>query len=130
MKGTGYSGMPMPSTREGAVRVVVHVDDACADRQRLALGNVANLLDDVGDDAAELEVVFNGPAISALTAGSDLMADLSTLQARGVALLACRNSMVAAGISSEDLTPGVAVIPSGISRLVRRQHDGWAYVRP
>jgi intracellular sulfur oxidation DsrE/DsrF family protein len=122
--------MAMSPTTEGAVRVVVHVDDASPDRQRLALGNVANLLDDVGAALVEVEIVFNGPAISALASRSDLRTDLAALQARGVVLLACNNSMVAAGISREDLTPGVDVISSGISHLVRRQHDGWAYVRP
>ena len=122
--------MSMSPTTEGAVRVVVHVDDASSDRQRLALGNVANLLDDVGAEDAEVEVVFNGPAISASTKSSELMGELSALRARGVGFLACHNSMVAGGISREDLTPGVDIVPSGISHLVRRQHAGWAYVRP
>ncbi|MGC8627077.1 MAG: DsrE family protein [Acidimicrobiales bacterium] len=118
-----------PSLREGA-RAVVHVDDADLQRQRLALGNVANLLADTDMAGARVEVVFNGPAISALAVGSVLAADLSALAARGVGLLACSNSMAAAGISNAGLVPGVTVVPSGISHLVRRQHDGWAYVRP
>lgn len=120
----------MPPTSEGAVRVVVHVDDASADRQHLALGNVTNLLDDVGPGDTEVEIVFNGPAISALSKSSELLRELSALRARGVVLLACKNSMVAADISSDDLLSGATVVPSGISHLVRRQHDGWAYVRP
>lgn len=120
----------MPAQSDDRLRVVVHVDEARPDRQRLALGNVANLLDDVGAGGAEVEIVFNGPAISALTASSELLGELSSLPARGVALLACNNSMVAAGISSDDLLSGATVVPAGISHLVRRQLDGWAYVRP
>lgn len=112
------------------LQVLIHIDEASAERQHLALGNVTNLLNDVGPGGVEVETVVNGPAISALTASSALVPDLSTLRARGVGLLACRNSMVAAGISGEDLLPGVTVVPSGISHLVRRQHEGWAYVRP
>ncbi|MGC9220475.1 MAG: DsrE family protein [Solirubrobacteraceae bacterium] len=115
---------------EGPVRVVVHVDDASADRQRLALGNVANLLADVGPGDAAVEIVFNGPAISAVTASSALSGELSSLRARGVEILACHNSMVAVGIKSNDLFSGATVVPSGISHLVRRQRDGWAYIRP
>lgn len=120
----------MAPSAQDAVRAVVHVDDASAERQHLALGNVTNLLDDAGARGAEVEVVFNGPAILALTGTSPLVADLSALRARGVGLLACSNSMAATGLSSADLVPGVTVVPSGISHLVRRQHDGWAYVRP
>jgi len=120
----------MPARADDLLRVVVHVDEASVDRQHLALGNVANLLDDIGPIGAEVEIVFNGPAISALTAKSALVEDLSALRARGVGLLACNNSMAAAGLSSGDLMIGVTIIPAGISHLVRRQHDGWAYVRP
>lgn len=119
----------LPSAQD-LVRVVVHVDDGSAGHQRLALGNVANLLNEVGADAVGVEVVFNGPAIYALATSSELSAELSSLQTRGVELLACNNSMVAAGISSSDLLSGVTVVPSGIAHLVRRQHAGWAYVRP
>jgi len=120
----------MPAQRDDRLCVVVHVDEASVNRQHLALGNVANLLDDVGPAGAEVEIVFNGPAISALTVESALVEDLSALRTRGVGLLACHNSMAAAGFSSGDLMIGVSVIPAGISHLVRRQHDGWAYVRP
>lgn len=109
---------------------MVHVDDINVECRRLALGNVANLLADTATTGARVEIVFNGPAISALTAGSTLAADLSVLVARTAGLLACNNSMAAAGISSADLVPGVTVVPSGISHIVRRQHDGWTYVRP
>jgi len=112
------------------VSVVVHVDDASANHQRLALGNVANLLDDLGAEDSMIEVVFNGPSISALILGSKWAPEVAELTARGVGFVACSNSMTAARISSSDLIPGVTVVPSGISHLVRRQREGWAYVRP
>ncbi len=74
--------------------------------------------------------MFNGPVILAVTATSGLVPDLSMFRTRGVLLLACNNSMAAASLSGTDLMPGLTVIPAGISDLVRRQHDGWAYVRP
>jgi len=120
----------MPAQHDDRLRAVVHVDEASVERQHLAIGNVANLLDDIGAAGAQVEIVFNGPAISALTLQSALAGDLAALRARGVGLVACHNSMAAAGLSSGDLMIGVSVTPSGISHLVRRQHDGWAYVRP
>lgn len=122
--------MASPGPLEATTCVVVHVDEAGVDRQRLALGNVGNLLADVGEGNVAVEVVFNGPAISALRAGSPLAPELAAVHARGVGLLACQNSMVATGLHPEDLLAGVTVIASGISHLVRRQGEGWAYVRP
>jgi len=86
----------MPAQRDDRLRVVVHVDKASVDRQHLALANVANLPDDIDAAGVQVEMVFNGPAISALTVESALAADLSALRARGVGLLACNNSSVAA----------------------------------
>jgi len=74
----------MPAQRDDRLRVVVHVDEASVDRQRLALGNVATLLDDVDAAGAQIEIVCNGPAIAALTLQSTLATDLSTLRTRGV----------------------------------------------
>jgi len=122
--------MSVPPHPDDRLRVVVHVDEARPDRQHLALGNVANLLEDVAAAGVLVEVVFNGPAISALAVGSALAGDLAALRARGVVLLACNNSMIAAGLAIGDLMVGVTAIPSGISHLVQRQHDGWAYIRP
>lgn len=112
------------------VRAVIHVDDADVERQRLASANVLNLLDDTAVVSADIEIVFNGAAIWALTRQSALTTELAGLQARGVALLACDNSMRAAGITIDQLIANVTVVPSGISHLVRRQHEKWAYIRP
>ncbi|UQX11249.1 DsrE family protein [Candidatus Mycobacterium methanotrophicum] len=112
------------------VRAVIHVDDADIGRQRLASGNVLNLLDDTAVASADIEIVFNGAAIWALTRQSALTAELARLQARGVALLACNDSMRTAGVTVDQLIPNVTVVPSGISHLVGRQHEQWAYIRP
>lgn len=117
----------MAPSQDELLRVVVHVDDADPDRWRLALRNVANLLADVG--SAQVELVFNGPAIAALTTTSPLFEELAAV-APGVRVLACRNSMAGAGLHKADLVPSAEVVPAGISHLVRRQHEGWAYVRP
>jgi intracellular sulfur oxidation DsrE/DsrF family protein len=108
--------------------VVIHVDDPA--QAPVALRNVANLLDDLGDKGVQVEVVVNGLGLSVLTKGSPVTDSVESLRGRGVALLACRNSMEAAGIAPEDLLEGIQVIPAGITHLVQRQHQGWAYVRP
>lgn len=111
-------------------RVVIHVDEAGPDRQRLALGNVANLLHERGPEAVTVEVVTNGPGIGAVVSSSPVAVEVGRLLAQGVTVLACANSLRSQGVLPGDLLAGVAVVPSGISHLVRRQVEGWAYVRP
>ncbi len=111
-------------------RVVVHLDESDPNRQRLAVANLANLLDDLGDQQVVAELVANGPGLDAVLTTSTIGAELDALMVRGVAILACANTLRARHRSTADLLPGTEVVPAGISHLVRRQHEGWAYVRP
>jgi len=38
--------------------------------------------------------------------------------------------MRAQQLSPEALLPGVGIVPAGVAQLVRRQREGWAYLRP
>jgi intracellular sulfur oxidation DsrE/DsrF family protein len=42
---------------------------------------------------------------------------------------ACQNSMRGFHLEATDLVPGMTPVPSGVVELIRRQHDGYAYVR-
>ncbi|MCK4177240.1 DsrE family protein [Aciditerrimonas ferrireducens] len=110
--------------------VVVHLDEADPARQRLALANVANLLADLGPAAGPVELVVNGPGLDVALQGSPLAGDLAALQGQGVVVAACANTLAARGLERSALLPGVHVVPAGVSELVRRQREGWAYLRP
>ena len=57
---------------------------------------------------------------------ADLIRKLASPHVRFVA---CRNAMAAQHLTAADLAPGVTVVPFGIVELVRRQEQGWAYVK-
>ena len=50
--------------------------------------------------------------------------------AAGVEFVACGNSMKALKIDKADLIEGVGVTVAGYVELIRRQRQGWAYLRP
>lgn len=52
------------------------------------------------------------------------------LISRGVMVAACENTLEANGIDRDRLAAGVVTVLSGIGELVRKQQEGWAYVRP
>jgi intracellular sulfur oxidation DsrE/DsrF family protein len=110
--------------------VVVHLDEADPARQRLALANVANLLADLGPAGVPVELVVNGPGLDAALQGSALAPELAGLQGRGVVVAACANTLAARGLDRRALLPEVQVVPAGVGELVRRQWEGWAYLRP
>ena len=112
-----------------APRVVIHLSEGERHRQEAVLRNVANVAADLGEDA-EIELVAHGGGMSALVRGHALAAQVARLADRGVALVACANSMRAMGVGAAELVDGALVASSGLGHIIRRQYEGWAYVRP
>jgi intracellular sulfur oxidation DsrE/DsrF family protein len=109
--------------------VVVHLDEPGQDKHAAVLRNVTNLLDEMGP-GLEVEVVAHGPGIGVCLRDNPVAEIVRDLLARGVMVAACANTMRQNGIGPDELVDRVVVVPAGVAELVRRQHSGWAYVRP
>jgi intracellular sulfur oxidation DsrE/DsrF family protein len=109
--------------------VVFHINSQDDNSRSITLANVANLLDDTGDQA-QVEVVFNGPAVVHLLKQSSSASQIRDLAHRGVLFVACANSLRAQNLSASDLLAEVKIVPAGVTHLVRRQQEGWAYIHP
>lgn len=118
----------MTPTRENA-GVVVHLDEGGDAKHAVVVRNVANLLDDLGG-GIQVELVTHGPGIGLCLPGSPNAEAVQALMARGVAVAACENTLRSQDMDRGRLAEGIVTVPSGIGELVRKQHQGWAYVRP
>jgi intracellular sulfur oxidation DsrE/DsrF family protein len=115
------------------LKVLFHVNEN--DRWNVVLGNITNLIKDVGEDNVDIVVLANGPSITAYTDAEKIkiMKDLSE---KGVKFLSCRNSLKkmcadnVICINEENLPSFVAVVSAGITEIIKRQHAGYAYVKP
>jgi len=47
-----------------------------------------------------------------------------------VAIALCNNALNNLRLKPEDMLPEALVVPSGVGELVRKQAEGWAYIRP
>ena len=112
--------------REQAIFAVTDADPA---KWNFTLGNIANALDGIGQDKADIELVVYGPAIVMLKKDSAVADRLAAALGRGVRIAACQNSMRGFKIEASELAPGVGVVPAGVVELIRREHAGYAYVR-
>jgi len=119
--------MSMP---DPTYRVVFHLDEAERAKHEAILRNIRNLLDDLGAEQTRVELVAHGPGIDLLTGQTGLGEQAQALAARGVILAACHNTLRERQIPAERLLPGVTVVPAGIGEIVRREAEGWLYVRP
>lgn len=109
--------------------VVVHLDEEGEEKHQAVLRNVGNLVADLGEMTA-VELVVHGPGIGLCLAESPQAEGLRELIGRGVVVAACENTLEMKGIGLDQLAAGVVTVPSGIGELVRKQQQGWAYVRP
>src|SRR5271169_5493608 len=117
----------------GKLKVIFHVNET--EQWSTALGYIINLLRDVGEGAADIVVLANGASVAAY-AYSEKVDTMEMLSEKGVRFLACRNSlkkMCAEGavcINEEALPPFITIVPAGITEIIRKQHEGYAYVKP
>ena len=120
------SAAPAETPRE---RAIFAVSDADPQKWNLTLGNIANAIEGLGADSADIELVVYGPGIAMLKKDSPVAAKLATALKSGVRVAACQNSMRGYDLQAADLAPGVGIVPSGVVELIHRQHSGYAYVR-
>ena len=111
-------------------RVVVQVSEADPARWNLVLNNVKNLQDDLGAGNVEIEVVAYGPGIGMLKLDAVSNSRVTDAIKAGVQVAACENTMRNQKLARADMHPNVGYVPAGVTEIVQRQRDGWAYLRP
>lgn len=115
------------------LKVLFHVNES--ERWDTALGNITNLIKDVGEEAVTILVVANGPSVMSFIDDEKLKV-MKELAGRGAVFLACRNSLrkmcfgAGACVSESSLPSFIDVIPAGITEIIRKQAEGFAYVKP
>jgi hypothetical protein len=94
------------------------------------LNNVKNLQDDVGAANVAIEVVAYGPGIGMLKLDAVTNSRVTDAVRAGVQVTACENTMRNQKIERADMHPNLSYVPAGVVHIVRRQQEGWAYLRP
>jgi intracellular sulfur oxidation DsrE/DsrF family protein len=111
-------------------RVVFQVSDNDPAKWNLALNNARNVQEDLGRDNVQIEIVAYGPGLAMLKAESAAVPRLAGALDNGVELIACENTMTNTKVSRDDMYAGISYVKAGVSHIMKRQAEGWAYVRP
>lgn len=111
-------------------RVVIQVSDADTGKWNLALSNAKNAQQDYGADKIEIEIVTYGPGIGMLKADSTVAKRIDEAKQTGITLVACQNTMKAMKLTENDMLPNTSYVPSGVVELIKKQKEGYAYIRP
>ena len=111
-------------------RVVVQVSEGDPARWNLVLNNVKNLQDDLGANNVTIEIVAYGPGIGMLKFDAPTNSRITDAVKAGVTVNACENTMRNQKLVRADMHPNVSYVPAGVTQIVKRQQEGWAYLRP
>lgn len=111
-------------------KLVLQVSDGDAAKWNLALNNAKNVQDSIGADKVEIEIVAYGPGIGMLKADGATSNRVTEAAKAGIQVVACENTMTAQKLTKADMNSSIGYVPTGVVELMKRQQEGWAYVRP
>ena len=111
-------------------RVVIQVSDNDPAKWTLALNNARNIQAELGKDNVLVEIVAYGPGLEMMKAESKVADRLAAALDSNVGLLACENTMQNTKVDKADIAGGVKFDPAGVTHIMKRQREGWAYIRP
>jgi len=111
-------------------RVVIQVSDNDPAKWSLALNNAKNVQQDLGKDKVQIEIVAYGPGLGMLKAESKVADRLAGALDDNIGLIACENTMTNTKVSRSEMYGGIAYVKAGVTHIMKRQQEGWAYIRP
>jgi intracellular sulfur oxidation DsrE/DsrF family protein len=94
--------------------------------------HVANLLDDVGQDNIQLEVIAYGMATFAVTnrPTAKFADDIASLTKRGVVFHVCHHAMDLLGVKESELLTTVTPVKGAMWYINQKYQQGWQTLRP
>ena len=125
-------GANCPAWAEDSARqkVVIQVSDGDAKKWNLALNNASNVQDELGKGKVDIEIVVYGPGIGMLKTDSEVGNRVGEAIAKGVQVVACENTMKVQKLTRDDMLPAISYVSAGVIELMRKQREGYAYIRP
>jgi hypothetical protein len=110
-------------------RALFQVTDNDPARWNMILNNMQNLREGVAGEPVEIELVAYGPGLLMLKADSSVKQRISEALKTGVKVNACQNTMNGMKLTPADMLPEIGYVPSGVVEVMRKQQQGWAYIR-
>ena len=111
-------------------KVVFQVSDAEPQKWNLTLNNARNVLDELGEDAVDMAIVVYGPGIGMLKGDSPVAKRVADALKVGVKVVACENTMKVQKLVYADMLPSIGYVSAGVVELMKKQREGFAYIRP
>jgi len=124
------AGVAVPASAASVqYKAVFQVSDADPAKWNMTLNNMRNAQADLGAENLLIELVAYGPGIGILKADAEVAGRVGEAAQAGIKVLACENTMRGMKLTRAQLNPQAGSVPSGVGHLIRRQSEGYAYIR-
>ena len=110
-------------------RALFQVTDNDPARWNMILNNMINLREGVGNEGVEIELVAYSSGIAMLKADSPVKARIADALKSGTIVNGCQNTMSNMKLVPADMVPDITYVPAGVVEVMRKQQQGWAYIR-
>lgn len=112
--------------------VIFHIDADDEATIKKTLNNVENLLHDPRFRGKRLrvELLANSKGFAVYVKHNGFEKRLRDLQAHGVMLSQCANTLRELHVDRGNLYDFISVVPSGMGEITIRESQGWAYIHP
>ena len=105
------------------MKVVFHLNEI--GRFSHCCSNVTNLLKE--SEVEEIRILMNGEPVNLAVKGNDQR--IKELLNLGINITVCQNALKSNGIDRSELEDGIDVVPTGVFELMKRQEQGYSYIR-
>jgi uncharacterized protein len=115
-------------------RVLVDIAGGTHPAWVTTLDELSALQQELATEDAEIHVLVHSHAWPLVaknqrSSSSEIHLQAEALARQGVRFVLCQNTMHGAKLVKRDLLPFVKTVPSAVGELVKKQTDGWAYLR-
>lgn len=107
--------------------MIFHLHDG--ERSKIAISNIINLMKDIGEENIDIELLMNGTGLKMMLKEAEYVNKVDYLSKKGVVFCVCSNSLKALDMQENDIIEGTKIVPSGVGELVKKQNEGWNYIK-
>ncbi len=115
--------------QEKPVKIVFDVTSDNPKVQGAAMRHVKAMAAAYPDSQFEV-VVYSGAIDMVLNGKSTVQTDMEALAGnQNVSFVVCEGTMAREKVTTSDLVKGVTTVPDGILEIIKRQAEGWGYIK-
>lgn len=123
-----FTSLMLTTAAAQSTKVVLHLQSSDSLVHKSIVNQVSNLKKALPD--ATIELVCHGPGLEFLLKDKSRYVNrLEKMKLKDVSFVGCEFTMSQRNYKKEDLVPFAQTVPLGIAEIVKKQADGWLYVK-